>query len=128
MGIRTLGQMRAEHAWNMVDDSKARLGPVFDKDFADAAKKMPMRIRASGLGQTLAFLRAKNQAQAVMEAMTGWCKQRGIGAGGEAGLLDVFRKGDAAELRRATAECLSYLEWLVRFADARREKKSGGTQ
>jgi hypothetical protein len=36
-------------------------------------------------------------------------------------LLDRITQGDSDFQRLATAECLAYLEWLVRFADAHKE-------
>ena len=63
-GKPTLDQRRAEHAWKAVRgvvDRNAR-----DKErarkFGGQARKLPTRIIASGLGQALAFLKAKDYA------------------------------------------------------------------
>lgn len=119
MASKTLAQQRAQHAWDAVQQALKR--PDFEKRFADPAKKMPARIRASGLGQTIAFMRAKEGGD-VLKAVAGWCHQSGlIQESGEEGLLIQFKDGTAADLRQLTAEALAYLEWLVRFADAARK-------
>jgi CRISPR-associated protein Cmr5 len=119
MALKTLAQQRAQHAWDVVQQALER--PDFEKRFADPAKKMPARVRSSGLGQTVAFMRAKEGSD-VLKAVAGWCHQSGlIKECSEEGLLIQFKDGTAADLRYLTAEALAYLEWLVRFADAERK-------
>jgi CRISPR-associated protein Cmr5 len=121
MALQTLAQQRAKHAWDAVQAALRRSD--FEKKFADPAKKMPARIRASGLGQTVAFMRAKEGGE-VLKAVAGWCHQWGlIKQGNEEGMLIQFKDGTAADLRQLTAETLAYLEWLVRFADAARKER-----
>jgi CRISPR-associated protein Cmr5 len=119
MALQTLAQQRAKHAWDAVQAALHRSD--FEKKFADPAKKMPARIRASGLGQTVAFMHAKEGGD-VLEAVAAWCQQGGlINQANEEGLLIQFKEGTAADLRQLTAEALAYIEWLVRFADAARK-------
>jgi CRISPR-associated protein Cmr5 len=119
MALQTLAQQRAKHAWDAVQAALQRSD--FENKFADPAKKMPARIRASGLGQTVAFMRAKGGGD-VLEAVATWCQQGGlINQANEEGLLIQFKEGTAADLRQLTAEALAYIEWLVRFADAARK-------
>jgi CRISPR-associated protein Cmr5 len=119
MALATLAQQRARHAWDEVQKAKKR--PEFEKRFADPAKKMPARVRASGLGQTIAFMRAKEGGD-VLKAVAGWCHQFKLTKEpNEDSLLIQFKDGSAADLRQLTAEALAYLEWLVRFADAERK-------
>ena len=121
MPLETLAQQRAKHAWEEVQKAKRR--PEFEKRFADPAKRMPARIRASGLGQTVAFMRAKEGGE-VLNALTDWCHRKGVvEQSSEDALLIDFKDGNAADLRYLTAEALAYLEWLVRFADAERKDK-----
>ena len=121
MALETLAQQRAKHAWDEVQ--KATKRTEFEKRFADPAKKMPARIRASGLGQTVAFMRAKEGGD-VLKAVAGWCHQFQLTKEPtEESLLIQFKDGTAADLRQLTAEALAYLEWLVRFADAARKDK-----
>jgi CRISPR-associated protein Cmr5 len=116
MSMQTLSQRRAKHAWGVVE--KNRLSPDFE-EFADQAKKLPMRILTSGLGQSLAFLRAKRKAPELLISLTSWMQEYQKGTPTE--LLDRITQGDSDFQRLATAECLAYLEWLVRFADAHKE-------
>jgi CRISPR-associated protein Cmr5 len=121
MALETLTQQRARHAWDEVQ--KAMKRPEFEKRFADPAKKMSARIRAAGLGQTVAFMRAKEGGD-VLKAVAGWCHQFKLTKeSSEESLLLQFKDGTAADLRQLTAETLAYLEWLVRFADAERRGK-----
>lgn len=117
--IQTLGQQRAAHAWKQVE--AAASGQDFEQ-FSENAKKLPMRIRASGLGQSFAFLAAKKKAPALRQAIASWCKERGLVADfGEDAVANRFRTATASEMRLLTAEILAYLEWIVRFAEARKK-------
>ena len=113
MSMQTLSQRRAKHAWGVVE--KQRGFPDFE-EFADQAKKLPMHILTSGLGQSLAFLRSKRKAPELLAALTSWMQDYQKGTPSE--LLDRITQGDSEFQRLATSESLAYLEWLVRFADA----------
>jgi CRISPR-associated protein Cmr5 len=117
MAPPALSQDRARHAWSVVQEHCSR--PTFE-EFADQAKKLPIRILTSGLGQSLAFLRAKKKAPELLAALTSWMQhyQRGT----PEDLLDRIVHGDSDFQRLATSECLAYLAWLVRFADAHRKE------
>lgn len=113
---------RAAHAWNAVEQAKKQQGHHHDqepKKFGGQAKKFPTRIMAAGLGQALAFLKAKGYAPGLLVELTEWMKQRIPPKQGQpTDLLDRIIKGDSAFLRRATDEVLAYLQWLNRFAEA----------
>jgi CRISPR-associated protein Cmr5 len=118
----TLDQRRAQHAWTTVRDAKDRKNAHKDQDpkkFGGQARKLPTRIMTAGLGQALAFLRAKGYAPGLLDALTDWLKQRIPPKPQEpTDLLERIIKGDADFLRRATDEVLAYLIWLNRFAEA----------
>jgi CRISPR-associated protein Cmr5 len=116
MSMQTFSQRRAKHAWGVVEAQCVRSG--FD-EFGDQAKKLPMRILTSGLGQSLAFLRAKGKAPELVTALTEWMQDYQPGKPRD--LLERITQGDSDFQRLATSECLAYLEWLVRFADAHKE-------
>jgi len=121
VSLQSLSQMRARDAWEVFD--KLQNSPGF-KELADEAKKLPMRVKTSGLLQALAFMRAKGEAPELRKALSRWVlSQTGkpwIGAEDE--LLDAVRKGDLAFLRRATTESLAWLEWFVRFSEPKRKE------
>jgi CRISPR-associated protein Cmr5 len=118
----TLDQRRASHAWEAVQRAKGKQGPHQKQDpkkFGGQAKKLPTRIMAAGLGQALAFLKAKDYAPGLLEELTDWVVQRIPPRSGEPkDLLERIVKGHADFLRRATDEVLAYLIWLNRFAEA----------
>ena len=117
MSMQTLAQRRAKHAWEVVE-AQRQMPDSFD-DFADQAKKLPVRIMTSGLGQSLAFVRAKKKAPALLDALTKWLAIEQPGTGE---LLERVIQGNSDFQRLATEECLAYLEWLVRFADAHKKE------
>jgi CRISPR-associated protein Cmr5 len=117
MSIQTLAQQRAKHAWGVVEAQRQERD--FD-DFADEAKKLPVRIMTSGLGQSLAFLKAKRKAPRLLEALTE--RMQCYHPGSPRDLLERIVQGNSDFQRVATAEVLAYLEWLVRFADAHKKE------
>jgi CRISPR-associated protein Cmr5 len=118
----TLDQRRASHAWDAVQRAKQKQEHHQKQDpkkFGGQAKKLPTRIMAAGLGQALAFLKAKDYAPGLLAELTEWMKQRIPPKQGEpSDLLERIVKGDSDFLRRATDEVLAYLVWLNRFAEA----------
>lgn len=116
---KTLEQQRAAHAWKAVEV----LGALKEKEqFSPEAgrelKRLPVRVMTSGLAPALAFLDAKEKKgiEVFVGALDEWIRKR---RPGKPGLLDRLVHGDAGFLRFATAELLAYLQWLVRFAEAR---------
>jgi CRISPR/Cas system CMR-associated protein Cmr5 small subunit len=96
-----------------------------------------MRIRAAGLGQALAFVRAKAQPSdpkkrkeglvRLLKALGDWAMPRldsSVKVDGDPALatddalIRAILDRDSLFLRRATLETLAYLEWLNRFAEA----------
>jgi CRISPR-associated protein Cmr5 len=120
--MQTLEQRRAKHAYDAVQRAKSKTNAHAKQDpkkFGGQAKKLPSRIMAAGLGQALVFLRAKDYAPGLLAELSDWVLvQRPGKADGKADLLLRIIEGDSDFLRRATDECLAYLLWLNRFADA----------
>jgi CRISPR-associated protein Cmr5 len=142
---QTLAQRRAAHAWQVIETAKAETEngrPVYvtknaeqkpgvterGKKLAGQMKKLPTRIIAAGLGQTLAFLRAKNDAPLVEQALADWllrARQSNTSPTfertpdtGKKLLEQLVQRWTAQDLRRQTQEALAYLPWLIRFAEA----------
>ncbi len=118
----TLEQRRAGRAWDVVQRAKQEQGNHQRQDpkkFGGQAKKLPTRIMAAGLGQALAFLKAKDYAPGLLAELTDWIVARIPPKQGEPEeLLERIVKGDSDFLRRATDEVLAFLVWLNRFAEA----------
>ena len=119
MSKQTLEQRRSQHAWKAVQTIKSQ-PEKSRKDLAGHAKKLPMRIKSSGLGQALAFLNAKlNKDNLLHEQLSLWVlTERCIKAPDSKGLLESLVKGNSDQLRRSTEEVLAWLEWFNRFAEA----------
>lgn len=120
----TLEQQRARHAWTAVREVKGARGKIDTGEYLREAKRLPVRILTSGLGQAIAFLNAKGEG--ARDRLTGdvarWLlKERRLGSDASQftgrALIEEIVTG-AVDLRRATEEALSYLQWLTRFAEA----------
>jgi CRISPR-associated protein Cmr5 len=121
---KTLDQQRAKHAWDVIE-KVLTLEEKKRKEFGIQVKKLPTRIMAAGLGQALAFLEAQQYAPLLRQALTDWLNhRRPVATGQESHLLVRLIEGNADFQRYATGECLAYLIWLVRFADAKELTKN----
>lgn len=124
MITQTWEQQRAASAWSVITDVRQRLPADQQKLFGTQTKKLPVRILTSGLGPALAFLRAKGKTPDLESALNQWinqCKwaQRAVNTSTPgASLMLRIIESDAEFLRLATDECMAYLQWLVRFAEA----------
>ncbi len=118
--LQTLDQRRAAHAWSVVQRLKESASEAVQKEFGREAKRLPARILCSGLGQTLAFLKAKGTAKDLRQALSEWVLARRAGqeATGPDALLEAIIERDADFLRLATAEAIAYSQWLARFVEA----------
>lgn len=128
----SLDQRRAKHAWEAVQEIKATCRSTDADEYAREAKKLPTRIIAAGLGQSLAFILAKAKDKkrnltTLHAHLTDWViKQRPMASAAKSdSLMESLVYGDTEFLRRATDETLIYLQWLNRFAEA--EGLGGGT-
>jgi len=104
---QTLDQKRAAHAWQAVQhaiDKSGAHAKQNPKKFGGHAKKLPVRIMASGLGQALAFLKAKDYAPGLLHELSEWVGQQIPPAGNDSPreLLERIVKGNSNFLRRAT--------------------------
>ena len=94
------------------------------EEFGKQAKRMPVRILTSGLGPSLSFLAAKKYAPELQASLKDWIlkcawAQREKETSKETkDLMQRIISGDAQFLRLATDECMAYLQWIIRFAEA----------
>ena len=115
-------QQRASAAWNLVQSVKGK-GET-SKSFGMHAKKLPVRILASGLGQSIAFLDAKKEALELVHGINEWIGDRPWAnratttTVANATLMERIIANDHEFLRMATEETLALLQWIVRFSDA----------
>jgi CRISPR-associated protein Cmr5 len=117
---RSLEQERAKAAWERVIEVK---GKPYAAKYNQLARGAAADIQANGLGQTLAFWRAKGRNEGeehhrvVFDHVSDWVRQRLRFT--EPDLLQwVMGTADTDGYRRATAEAIAFLVWLRRFAEA----------
>ena len=105
---------------------------VADKDtakrFKAYANSLPAMIQSSGLGQSLAFAKAKGNGKgpeagawlAIYKALDIWLQQQHIWPDAEenSDVLALLVQGDQMQYRRAQAEAQALLVWLKQFARA----------
>ncbi len=141
-GKPTLDQRRARHAWNTIQEilKKYPHQPVNGKKvphekakkFGGQARKLPTRIIASGLGQALAFLKAKDYAPDLLVELGDWVLDKRANPNSTSPkpkdheLLERLVRGNSDFLRRATDEVLAYLLWLTRFSEAEKLTEGEG--
>lgn len=122
---RSLEQARANYAWQKVIEIK---GKNFAKEYGQLARSAPADVQTNGLGQTLAFWRAKgfkggnvqqNEHAQLLDDVSTWAMTR-FNWRHEKGLLGWITGNDATTdaYRQATVETLALLVWLKRFAEA----------
>lgn len=119
---QTLDQQRAKQAWDDIQSVVNR--DEIKKKYGSLARKVPMLVLTNGLGQTLAFLRAKgkndtgDEHNVLFRHLSAWTMSQIAPNPGNQNLLDWVLNNDSAAYRRATTEALAYLIWLKRFAEA----------
>lgn len=128
---RTLEQKRAQDAWKVVREIKEEMQSAAPqerekaeakaKEHSALARGAPADILTSGLGQTLAFWKAKGKPhhQWLYQAVSNWVLLQMKLPASINGLLEwIVDAADANQYRMATAEALAYLTWVKRFAEA----------
>ncbi len=122
---RSLEQRRAAHAWECVKEVKSQ---SYKKDYLSLARSAPADIQANGLGQTLAFWRAKKkdeEKEALYQHVAAWVKTQ-VRFTQPSDLLEwIMKQARTDEYRRATTEAIAFLSWVKRFAEAELEVKDG---
>lgn len=127
-GKQTIEQQRATAAWKCIDEVN-RLSEKFKKRYSGLVRSFPALVQTSGLGQALAFLRAKSNASnehgLLYSHLSGWVVGRMSFAGSSRDLLQGIMSSDSQIYRRATVEALAYAIWLKRFAEAELPEPDG---
>ncbi len=131
---QTTEQRRAAKAWQEIEQAKNALRDR-QGEYKSLVRSIVTDILNHGLGQVLAFLRAKGYERGkekkddphalLYRNLNDWvCREIGWSN------TDLLRgltqeRATTAHYRRATVETIAYLEWLKRFAEAELE---GGAQ
>jgi len=121
---------------NPVNIEKARMKAAFSevqkinsyktiKEFESYVNKVPAFIMTNGLGNTFAYIagQSKSTWKKVKEAIENWLKDN------NSGFKEIFDNKDFMkelvkssddQMRALTQEVLAYLNWLRKFAKARK--------
>jgi len=97
--------------------------------YGSTVRKLPSYILTNGLGQTMAFLKAKGKGEPgdeheiLYQHLANWLKKQ-LKVNGD--LLDwIVNTANSQQYRLATMEALALLQWLKRFAEAELPKGRG---
>jgi CRISPR-associated protein Cmr5 len=124
---RTLEQERAAAAWDCVRSVK---GQGFEKEYSSLARGAPADIQRNGLGQALAFWRAKGKGNRANAELFAHVSRWGMGRLGVTGHTDllgwVMETANTEQYRHATVEAMAFLSWLKRFAEAELKSDTDG--
>ncbi|MFC1238196.1 type III-B CRISPR module-associated protein Cmr5 [Treponema vincentii] len=121
---QTIQQQRAAFALDQL--SNLNHGKI-DKELAQFIIGVPNMVLSNGIGQTFAFLLAKEKDKmgTVFTIMKTWLQKQmpeNFGQSnknsGDIEFLQWFNKIDQSDYLRAQHECLKLLEWLKRYARA----------
>lgn len=124
--IQQLEQMRANFAWKDVSviDKNKNINSKFKKEYRSIIMKLPTLILTNGLGQTLAFLKAKGKGddrtpeEVIYKCLQEWLfSSLDWGSFQQGEIIERVISADNYKYRLATMEALAFLNWLKRFAD-----------
>lgn len=131
---RTTEQKRASNAWDNVAKLESQKDKI-KKEYASLARGLPAMIQTNGLGQALAFLKAKGASRRenknegdkphklIYDHLAPWVYQQlnpnpPQQTNKQTDLLGWLIRQNSDVYRRATREALAYALWLRRFAEA----------
>lgn len=120
MSLKTIEQKRAEFAYNKIIEVKN----TGNKDYKSLARGFSSMILQNGLGQALAFLKAKKKEHhlAIYNHINLWLKEC-FGKSNNFDILAAIRNETSSEYRLYTKETLAFLIWLRKFAEAELPEK-----
>ncbi len=129
--INKLEKGRAEFAYERVKDAISKLNAKQQKEYRSYVRKIPTMILTNGLGQTLAFVKAKsekgNAYELIYEQLTAYLRSNSTARismpPGENDLVKWVISCDSKDYRYITQELLAFLNWLKRFAEGMIEDK-----
>lgn len=121
---RTTEQIKAEFAYKCAyKNYEIRLG----KEYKSYVKKLPMLIKTNGLGASFAFMFSKKNKDEgkfwneIGKNIFDWLSTQKIIDSTKINnfdsLVNHINQYNSTEYRRLTAEVISFLTWLRRFAD-----------
>lgn len=123
-------QARAAFAWSKIEEVENK-HPDEKKNYGTQARKLPSMLQTNGLGQTLAFLRAKgkgkegNSYNLLADHCSQWVKNQ-LRIQTDQDLLVWVIQQPSDAYRRATTESIAFAIWLRCFVEAKDWGETGG--
>ena len=112
-------QGRAKYAFDKVRSVSENGPDKLKKMYKTAAKKLPVLIKTNGLGQSLAFIKKRNEGyDKLYEQIGNWLQTedtKGLVRQGE--LVEQIIQLESPAYRQVTVETLALLNWIRRFVD-----------
>jgi CRISPR-associated protein Cmr5 len=129
--IKKLERGRAEFAYRCVEEAVKKLDEKRRKEYRSYTRKISTMILSNGLGQTLAFVKAKakdgNAYELLYAQMTEYMKSNSViriqMPPDKNELIEWVISCDSKEYRWITQELLAFLNWLKRFAEGMIEEE-----
>jgi len=118
--MQTLSQQRAKQALELIlEIGKNTTNKENEiEDFEQLSKSIPTMILQNGLGQAIAFLKAKKKPKhnMIYDVLNKWIVHMGMV---EEDLLIELNKMDSYQYIAVQTESLRFLEWVKRYANAK---------
>lgn len=112
-------QGRAKYAFEAVNGVSQNESDSFKKNYKSVAKKLPVLVKMNGLGQSLAFIKKRNNGyDKLYEQIGNWLQivdTKQLVPKGE--LVEQVIQLKSPDYRQVTVETLALLNWIRRFAD-----------
>ena len=117
--LKGIEQGRAKYAFDVVNDVSQNGSDDLKKKYKTAAKKIPVLIKTNGLGQSLAFIKKRNDGyDKLYEQIGNWIQTedaKQLVPSGE--LVKKVIQLQSPVYRQVTIETLALLNWIRRFVD-----------
>ncbi len=117
--LKGIEQGRAKYAFCVVNDVSQIESDDLKKKYKTAAKKIPVLIKTNGLGQSLAFIKKRNDGyDKLYEQIGNWIQTedaKQLVPSGE--LVEEVIQLQSPVYRQVTIETLALLNWIRRFVD-----------
>ncbi len=110
-------QGRATKAYEFVTKARDN-SKVPWENYKSGVRKLPAYIKTNGLGQTLAFIKNRENFPEIYKQLAEWLQrdnEDGLEKGGE--LVHQIIAMRTPRYRQATMETLAILNWMRRFVD-----------
>lgn len=129
--IHKLEKGRAEFAYRCVKQALEQLDEKKKKEYRSYTREVPQMILSNGLGQTLAFIKAKsekgNAYALIYKQITDYLKSDTASRiqmpPEKTELIEWVISCDSVTYRYITQEVLAFLNWLKRFAEGMIEEE-----